>query len=84
MVKYVDKQHANQLMNALKEDYIISHDWADKQYIGFTIDWDYKKQEVHISMPGYIEDAMTRFKPAHPWTPNDQPHPHMPSNYGAT
>ena len=53
-VKYMDKQHAGHLMNALKEDYTISHDWTGKQYIGLTIDWDYEKQEVHISIPGYI------------------------------
>ena len=53
-------------MNALKEDYTISHDWAGTQYIRITIDWDYEKQEVHISMPGYIEDELTRFKNSHP------------------
>ena len=30
-------------MNVLKEDYIISHDWEGKRYIGLTIDWDYEK-----------------------------------------
>ena len=51
-------------MNALKEDHTISHDWAGKRYMGLTIDKDYEKQEVRISMPGYIEDALTRFKHA--------------------
>ena len=71
-------------MNTLKEDYTISHDWAGKRYIGLTIDWDYEKQEVYISMPGYIEDALTRVKHARPRTPQDQPHPRVPPNYGAT
>ena len=71
-------------MNALKEDYTISQDWKGTQYIGLTIDWGYEKQEVHISIPGYIEDALTRFKRARPRTPQDQPHPHVPPNYGAT
>ena len=39
-VKYVDKQHTDHLMNSLKEDYTISHEWAGKQYIGLTINWD--------------------------------------------
>ena len=39
---------------------------------------------MHISIPGYIEDALTRFKHARPQTPQDQPHPHVPTNYGAT
>ena len=83
-VKYVDRQHADHLMNALKEEYTISHDWAGKRYIGITIDWDYEKQEVHISIPGYIEDALTRFKHACPRTPQYQPHPNNPPHYGAT
>ena len=70
-------------MNALKEDYTISQEWAGTRYVGLTIDWDYGKQEVHISMPGYIEDALTRFKHARPQTPQDQPHPHLPPNYSA-
>ena len=71
-------------MNALKEDYTISHDWEGKRYIGLTIDWDYEKQEFHISMLGYIEDALMRFKNSRPRTPQDQPNPHVPPNYGAT
>ena len=35
-------------------------------------------------MPGYIEDALTRFKHARPRTPQDQPHPQVPPNYSAT
>ena len=36
-VKYGDRQHAKHLMNALKEDYTISQDWAGTRYIGLTI-----------------------------------------------
>ena len=79
----MDKQHSNHLIKVLKEDHTSSHDWAGKQYIGLTIDWDYEKQEVHISMPGYIEDTLTRFKHSRLQTPQDQPHPHVPPNYGA-
>ena len=83
-IKYVDRQHAKHLMNTLKEEYTIPQDRAGTRYIGITIDWDYEQQEVNISMPGYIEDALTRFKHAHLRTPQDQPHPHVPPNYGAT
>ena len=80
----MDRKHVNHLMNALKEDYTISHGWAGKRYTGLAIDRDYEKQEVHISMPGYTEDVLTRFKQARPRTPQDQPHPHVPQNYCAT
>ena len=38
---------------------------------------------MHISIPGYIEDALTRYKHARPQTPQNQPHPHVPPNYGS-
>ena len=70
-------------MQALEEDYAISHEWEGKRYIGLTIDWDYDKREVHISMPEYIQDALTRFHHSKPMKPQDQPHPHIPPKYGA-
>ena len=82
-VKYVGKEHADHLMQTLEEDYTISHEWEGKRYIGLTIDWDYEGGEVHISMPNYIQEALTRFHHTKPRTPQDQPHPHIPPKYGA-
>ena len=82
-VKYVGKQHAEHLMQALQEEYTIKWEWEGKRYIGLTIDWDYEKKEVHISMPNYIKEALTRFHHTKPKRPQDQPHPHSPPNYGA-
>ncbi|KAL7482586.1 hypothetical protein ACHAW6_008257 [Cyclotella cf. meneghiniana] len=31
------------------------------RYIRETVDWDYKKQEVHLSMPGYHKMALKHF-----------------------
>ena len=70
-------------MDALKQDYAISHEWEGTRYLGLTIDWDYDGGEVHISMPDYIKEALTRFKHLQPRQPQDQPHPHVPPNYGA-
>ena len=47
------------------------------------IDWDYKKGDVHISMPGYVEQALVRFKHQRPLKPQHQPYPHVPPKYGA-
>ena len=51
--------------------------------IASVIDWDYEGGEVHISMPDYIDEAFTRFKHLRPRHPQDQPHPHVPPNFGA-
>jgi hypothetical protein len=39
-VKYVGKQHADHLMNALQENYEVSEDWEGKLYCGITLNWD--------------------------------------------
>ena len=57
-VKYVGKEHVKHLMNALKEDYEISEDWEGAKCIGLTVDWDYERGEVHLSMPGYVTKAL--------------------------
>ena len=37
-VKYVGKEHARHLVDALEEHYDISTDWEGKKYIGLTLD----------------------------------------------
>jgi len=34
-------------------------------------------------MPGYVTKALQRFSHDHPHRQQDQPHPHVPPNYGA-
>jgi hypothetical protein len=61
-IKYVGKQHADHLLNALKEHYTIDIDWEGKLYCGITLTWDYKNKHVDISMPGYIKKLLQRFQ----------------------
>ena len=82
-VKYTGAQHADHLMAILQEHYTISHDWSGSRYLGMDIDWDYERQEVHLSMLLYVQDALTRFHHARPRRPQDQPHPHVKPTYGA-
>ena len=68
-VKYINKTDVNHLIQTLKQDYEIEEDWEGTRYLGVTLDWDYKKREVHLSMPGYVERALARFGhliPKHP------------------
>ncbi len=57
-VKYVGKEHAQHLKTTLKEHYKLTCDWTGTQYIGITLDWGYKKQQVHLSMPNYMKKAL--------------------------
>ena len=72
-VKYVGREHARHLISVLKEHYEISEDWEGKKYFGLTFDWDYEKKRVHVSMPGYVDHALIRFKHGTPRRAQDQP-----------
>ena len=83
-VKYVGKEHAENLIGVLKQDYEINTDWEGTQYLGLTLDWNYIKRQVHLSMPGYIAKTLIRFAHPTPNKPQHQPHPHTERIYGAT
>ena len=69
-VKYVGKQHANQLMQVLSEHYTILHDWTGAKYLGIDLEWAFIKGAVHTSMLGYSQSALTRFDHPPPKSPN--------------
>jgi hypothetical protein len=61
-IKYVGKEHAQHLENALEEHYKLTCDWTGKQYIMITLDWDYNKRHVHLSMQNYGQKALKQFQ----------------------
>ena len=61
-IKYEKKADAEHLLNALKKHYTIDIDWEGKLYCGITLDWDYEKRHVDLSMPGYIKKLLQRFQ----------------------
>jgi hypothetical protein len=50
-VKYVNKQHAEHLRNALLCTYELATDWTATVYSGMTLKWDYKNRTCDISCP---------------------------------
>jgi len=81
-VKYVGEEHAHHLINVLKEHYEVATDWEGKKYNGITLDWDYDRREVHLSMPGYCKEALIRFNHTLQKI-NHQPYKHNEPKYGA-
>jgi hypothetical protein len=64
-VKYVGKQHADHLRNALLQSYELTTDWEAKVYSGMSLKWDYKNRTCDILMPGYVSNVkrpMPRFQ----------------------
>jgi hypothetical protein len=51
-VKYVSKQHAEHLRNALLQTYELTTDWTVTVYSGMPLKWDYSKITCDICMPG--------------------------------
>ena len=81
-VKYIGKEHAEHLLATIKEHYECKPDWDGSRYLGLTLDWDYENKEVHLSMPGYVAEALHRFQHPPPTQPQHQPHKHTVPTYG--
>jgi hypothetical protein len=82
-VKYVGREHAENLMACINRNYNISSDWNGGAYCGLTLDWDYKKRIVDLSMPGYIKAALHKYQHPVPARPEHAPHTWNPPIYGA-
>jgi hypothetical protein len=82
-VKYVGKQHADHLRNALLKTYELTMDWAGTVYSGMTLKWDYKHRTCDISMPGYVSNVLIKFQHDTPKHPQHTPSRYVTPVYGA-
>jgi len=82
-VKYTNENDAKHLMSILHQQYKVSEDWTGTRYVGLTLKWDYDARTCDISMPGYIERALQRFKHPKPTRAQDSPHAYQKPMYGA-
>ena len=60
-IKYIGEEHAMHLKQVIEMHYKLTCDWTGTLYIGITLDWDYKKRQVHLSMPNYVKKALKQF-----------------------
>jgi hypothetical protein len=60
--KYVGKQHAEHIRNALLHTYELTTDWTATVYSRMTLKWDYTKRTCDISMPGYVSNILIKFQ----------------------
>ena len=62
-VKYVDKEHAEHLINCLKEETNkFTDDWTGDLYCGILLQWDFKVLKLDILMPGYIKKQLLKYE----------------------
>ena len=60
-VNYVGKKHAIHLKNTIEDNYTVTIEWDGRRYISITLDWDYKRRKVHLSMPNYVIKSLKKF-----------------------
>jgi hypothetical protein len=82
-VKYVGKQHAEHLRNALLQTYELTTDWTATVYSGMILKWDYDKRTCGISMPGYVSNVLSKFQHDAPKHPQHTPSRYVTPVYGA-
>ena len=61
-VKYIGKNNAEHLINALKEKYDVEVDWNGELYCGITLKWNYNERYVDTKMPGYALKQIKKYK----------------------
>jgi hypothetical protein len=82
-VKYVSREHAQHLIDAIENYYPISTDWDGNLYCGITLAWDHRKREVELSLPGYVTNALHKFQHPAPKRATDSPSIWTRPEYGA-
>ena len=81
-VKYVGKEHAQHLIQALKETYQITIDWEGSVFCGMHLKWDYDKRTVEVNMPGYVKKHLDELKHPIPNRPQHAPSKYVQPEYG--
>jgi hypothetical protein len=81
-IKYSGNENTDHLLNALKENYEVTENWAGKLYCGISLDWYYKNKKVDLSMPGYIANALHKFQHKQPERPQHAVYPARTPQYG--
>jgi hypothetical protein len=68
-VKCTNKADAQHLISTLQLLYSVTEDWEPTQYCGLTLEFHYAARTCGISMPGYIQRTLQRFKHPNPKRP---------------
>ena len=61
-IKYYSKADAQHLLDAIGSNYKYTTNWTGSNYCGLTLEWNYDKEYVDISMSGYLEKILHRLQ----------------------
>jgi hypothetical protein len=82
-VKYLGKEHADHLIQCVKEMYKLTEDRTCDLYCSIKLAWDYKARALDILMPGYLKKLLQKYKNQVPPKPQHCPYSPFPKQYGA-
>ena len=77
-IKYHSHANAEHLIAAIKDGYECTVDWDGALYCGISLEWDYTKRKVRLSMPDYVKNALITLQHILPYRPQ-----HAPSHWQA-
>ena len=60
-VKHNNKSDLQDLIRILQKDCEMTIDKTGQRCCGTELDWDHRNRQVHLSMPGYVEEALKLF-----------------------
>ena len=81
-IKYRSLEDAKHLLDTLKLKYKITEDWEGSRYLGLHIKHDLTSGKIHLSLPNYVEQALTRLGVKKLAKDTDNPDVYSPINYG--
>ena len=61
-IKSEDVRHITHFINALRDLYTITAYPTSSLYYGMTLEWNYAKKYVDVSMPGYVTNTLHIFR----------------------
>ena len=83
-VKYVDHQHAQHLVQCLKEhDQDVTTNWDGNYYCGIHLQWNYNERTVDLDLPGYITTMLAKYNHVPSTKKQDSPQKFLSPSYGA-
>ena len=68
-VKYFDTDDVEHLLDTVKQKYEVKVDWTGRNFLGYTLDWNYEQGFIDLSMPKYVPKMLSHLN----YTPSPKP-----------
>ena len=80
-IKYYSAEDLQHLHSTISKKYTCKIDHTGKNFLGFTLDWNYEKGYVDLSMPDYVKNALAKLQYQPKTYPQYSPHKYISTNW---